>query len=58
MYRVFNSGSPFNVPAGHGANLSAIQEHYRKKHKESDEVLERKMKRRQEAGKAPEGEKS
>ncbi|KAI0203740.1 hypothetical protein F4808DRAFT_415608 [Astrocystis sublimbata] len=30
MPELFNSGSPWNVPAGHSANLDHITEHYRK----------------------------
>lgn len=34
--RVFNSGSPHNVPAGHGANLNELIAHYHRKNAEQD----------------------
>ncbi|KAI4185712.1 MAG: hypothetical protein L6R41_003970 [Letrouitia leprolyta] len=33
---VFNSGSPHNVPAGHGANLNELIAHYHRKNAEQD----------------------
>ncbi|KAI9888393.1 MAG: hypothetical protein M1814_000509 [Vezdaea aestivalis] len=37
---VFNTGSPFNVPAGHGrANMDNLIEHYEKERQESEERL-------------------
>ena len=32
-----NQGSPWNVPAGHSANLDAVIEHYKKKNYEENE---------------------
>lgn len=31
-HRLFHSGSPSNVPAGHGINLDQVVEHYRRQH--------------------------
>ncbi|KAI9722597.1 MAG: hypothetical protein M1812_001528 [Candelaria pacifica] len=48
---IFNTGSPWNVPAGHGgANLDALIAHYEKKNAEDEE---RKMKRLKEGKKEP-----
>ncbi|KAL9585658.1 MAG: hypothetical protein Q9212_001395 [Teloschistes hypoglaucus] len=33
---IFNTGSPYNVPAGHGANLDELIAHYKKKNAEQD----------------------
>ncbi|KAL8720675.1 MAG: hypothetical protein Q9225_002504 [Loekoesia sp. 1 TL-2023] len=33
---VFNTGSPYNVPAGHGANLNELIAHYQRKNAEQD----------------------
>lgn len=41
VHRVFNTGSPYNVPAGHGADLRPIQEHYRKMAKKEVEEQKR-----------------
>jgi hypothetical protein len=35
--RVFHAGSPFNVPAGHNANLDKVVEHYRQQHLDEEE---------------------
>lgn len=35
-YRKFNTGSPYNVPAGHGADLSELIAHYQRKNAEQD----------------------
>ena len=40
--RVFNPGSPFNVPAGSQANLDELMEHYRRQSHEAQERRERK----------------
>ena len=32
----FNGGSPYNVPAGHGAKLNEVIAHYQKKNAEQD----------------------
>ncbi|KAK4218787.1 hypothetical protein QBC37DRAFT_178506 [Rhypophila decipiens] len=34
---VFQQGSPFNVPAGHGVNLDKVIAHYRKQHLDEEE---------------------
>ncbi|KAH8910481.1 hypothetical protein BR93DRAFT_271509 [Coniochaeta sp. PMI_546] len=34
---VFHAGSPFNVPAGHNANLDKVVEHYRQQHLDEEE---------------------
>lgn len=37
-FRIFNTGSPYNVPAGHGTgNLDKVIAHYEKKNKEEQE---------------------
>lgn len=42
--RVFNTGSPWNVPAGQGgANLDALIAHYKKKNAEHDEKVLKKL---------------
>ncbi|KAL8701501.1 MAG: hypothetical protein Q9224_000465 [Gallowayella concinna] len=33
---IFNTGSPYNVPAGHGANLDELINHYRRKRADQD----------------------
>lgn len=35
--RVFNTGSPYNVPAGHSINMEAIIAHYEKRNREVEE---------------------
>lgn len=35
--RVFGQGSPFNIPAGHHANIDKVVEHYRQKHLQEEE---------------------
>ena len=35
--RVFNTGSPYNIPAGHSADLAALKAHYEKKNVEAEE---------------------
>lgn len=37
MTRTFNTGSPWNVPAGHYANIDRLVEHYRKECFEDNE---------------------
>ena len=44
--RVFNTGSPYNVPAGHSANLEEVIAHYTKLNKERQEAQLRKVERR------------
>ncbi|KAL8823228.1 MAG: hypothetical protein Q9191_006052 [Dirinaria sp. TL-2023a] len=39
---IFSTGSPYNVPAGHQANLDELIEHYRKRNVEAQEKRERK----------------
>ncbi|KAM0802471.1 hypothetical protein BDR22DRAFT_131930 [Usnea florida] len=34
---IFNTGSPYNVPAGHSADLGALRAHYEKKNVEAEE---------------------
>jgi hypothetical protein len=42
--RLINSGSPWNVPAGHrGRNLEEVAEHYRKQHIEEEERKVKKL---------------
>ena len=43
VFRVFNTGSPFNVVAGSQANLDELIAHYEKKNAEADEKQMRKM---------------
>ena len=35
--RIFNTGSPYNIPAGHSADLGALKAHYEKKNVEAEE---------------------
>jgi hypothetical protein len=42
--RVFNTGSPYNVPAGHTANLSAVIAHYEAKNRETVAKVEARAK--------------
>lgn len=35
--RIFNTGSPYNIPAGHSADLGALRAHYQKKNLEAEE---------------------
>ncbi len=35
--RIFNTGSPYNIPAGHSTDLGALKAHYEKKNVEADE---------------------
>ena len=35
--RVFNTGSPYNIPAGHSADLGALKAHYEKQNVEAAE---------------------
>lgn len=46
IYRVFNTGSPYNVPAGHGANLDGLIAHYKKKNAEQDAKTRARMETR------------
>ncbi|CAF9909341.1 MAG: hypothetical protein ALECFALPRED_005523 [Alectoria fallacina] len=34
---IFNTGSPYNIPAGHSADLGALKAHYEKKNVEAEE---------------------
>ena len=36
-HRLINSGSPFNVPAGHQPNLDHVTEHYRQAYAAEEE---------------------
>ena len=50
-HRIFNTGSPYNVPAGQGgANLDALIAHYKKKNAEHDAA---KLKEMREGKKEP-----
>ncbi|KAL8730621.1 MAG: hypothetical protein Q9166_003934 [cf. Caloplaca sp. 2 TL-2023] len=40
---IFNTGSPYNVPAGHGANLDELINHYRRKNAEQDAKVRARM---------------
>ncbi|KAL8712409.1 MAG: hypothetical protein Q9220_003257 [cf. Caloplaca sp. 1 TL-2023] len=42
----FNTGSPYNVPAGHGANLDELIAHYRRKNAEQDAKTRARMEAR------------
>ena len=42
--RVFQTGSPHNIPAGSQANLDELMEFYRKQNREAQEKRERKAK--------------
>ncbi|KAF1808068.1 hypothetical protein P152DRAFT_462942 [Eremomyces bilateralis CBS 781.70] len=46
---VFNAGSPYNVPAGHGINLDKLVEHYEIKSREVDAKIASNMRAREEA---------
>ena len=35
--RIFNTGSPYNIPAGHSADLGALKAHYEKKNVEAED---------------------
>lgn len=35
--RIFNSGSPYNIPAGSSANLEELKAHYQRKGLEAEE---------------------
>ncbi len=35
--RIFNTGSPYNIPAGHSTDLGALKAHYEKKNVEAEE---------------------
>lgn len=41
--RLLNSGSPWNVPAGHYANLDQVTEHYRQAHLADEERKAKKL---------------
>ena len=41
--RVFQHGSPINVPAGHYVNLDKVVAHYRKQHIEEEERKVKKL---------------
>ncbi|KAL8632126.1 hypothetical protein Q9189_002150 [Teloschistes chrysophthalmus] len=43
---IFNTGSPYNVPAGHSANLDELIAHYKKKNAEQDAKVRARMERR------------
>ena len=40
---MFNTGSPYNVPAGHSVNLDALRGFYKKKEKEIEAEQEAKQ---------------
>lgn len=42
--RLFNSGSPYNVPAGSRADMSAVVAHYENKNREQEESRVARMK--------------
>jgi len=37
-HRIFNAGSPYNVPAGSTVDLSAVIAHYERKNREIEEA--------------------
>ncbi|KAF6220193.1 hypothetical protein HO133_003324 [Letharia lupina] len=41
---IFNTGSPYNIPAGHSADLGALRAHYEKKNVEVEEKRIAKLK--------------
>lgn len=41
---IFNTGSPYNIPAGHSADLGALKAHYEKKNVEAEEKRIAKLK--------------
>lgn len=43
-FRLFNSGSPYNVPAGSSTDLSAVVAHYERRNKEMEEARLARMK--------------
>ena len=43
--RIFNTGSPYNIPAGHSADLGALKAHY---HQQNIKAEERRIARLQE----------
>ncbi|KAL8869792.1 MAG: hypothetical protein Q9174_004006 [Haloplaca sp. 1 TL-2023] len=43
---IFNTGCPYNVPAGHGANLDELIGHYQKKNAEQDAKTRARMESR------------
>ena len=43
--RIFNTGSPYNIPAGHSADLGALKAHY---HQQNIKAEERRIVRLQE----------
>ncbi|KAL8813713.1 MAG: hypothetical protein Q9200_000050 [Gallowayella weberi] len=45
---IFNTGSPYNVPAGHGANLDELINHYRRKNAEQDAKTRARMEAKKE----------
>jgi len=44
LSRVFNTGSPYNVPAGHSANLEDLIAHYKQKNVRAEEARVAKLK--------------
>lgn len=42
--RIFNTGSPFNVPAGHTVNLDKVIAHYHKENENANKAREAKTK--------------
>lgn len=41
--RTFNTGSPYNVPAGHSANLDVLIAHYQQRNRDTEEKKIRKL---------------
>lgn len=42
--RIFNTGSPFNVPAGHTVNLDKVIAHYHKENENANKAREARSK--------------
>lgn len=42
--RIFNTGSPFNVPAGHTVNLDKVIAHYHKENENANKTREARSK--------------
>lgn len=48
VYRIFNTGSPYNVPAGHSVDLSTVIAHYEKQNAATEEKRIERVKRQAE----------
>jgi hypothetical protein len=50
LHRVFQTGSPRNVPAGHSVNLYKLNAHYRQQHLDEEERKARELAARSNTG--------